>query len=108
MEDMGQKFSPVIASHILSPLSMFGPMAGTSWTHSYSLNSTNRGFSPLPATPFPTTHPTPYNMPFWKTNQVVTLGLFHFTGPANAYKHTLSIHSCTMLYAIDYLALLKV
>ena len=49
-------------------------------------------------------------MPFWKTNQTVTLGLFHFTGPANAYTHTLSICSYTMLYAIDYLqvALLKV
>ena len=36
------------------------------------------------------------------------LGLFHFIGPANAYTHTLSIHSCTMLYVIDYIALLKV
>ena len=59
MEDMGQKFSPVIASRILSPLSMFWPVAGTSWTHSYSLNSTNRGFSPLPATPIPHHPPNP-------------------------------------------------
>ena len=59
MEDMGQKFSPVIASHILSPLSMFGPMAGTSWTYSYSPNSTNRGFSPPPAAPIPHHPPNP-------------------------------------------------
>ena len=47
-------------------------------------------------------------MLFWKTNQIFTLGLFHFIGLANAYTHTLSIRSYTMLYAIDYLALLKV
>ena len=34
MEDMGLKFTPVIVRHLLGPLSMFGPMAGTSWTHS--------------------------------------------------------------------------
>ena len=28
---------------------------------------------------------------FWKTHQNVTLGLFHFIGPANAYTHTLHI-----------------
>ena len=30
---------------------------------------------------------------FWETNQVVTLGLFHFIGPANSYTHILPIHS---------------
>ena len=28
---------------------------------------------------------------FWKTDQIVTLGLFHLIGPANSYTHTLSI-----------------
>ena len=36
MEGMGLKFAPVIVRHLLVPLSMFGPMAGTSWTHSQS------------------------------------------------------------------------
>ena len=30
---------------------------------------------------------------FWKTDQIVTLGLFHFIGPANSYTCTLHIHS---------------
>ena len=30
---------------------------------------------------------------FWKTDQIVTLGLFHFIGPANGYAHTLHIHN---------------
>ena len=32
---------------------------------------------------------------FWKTNQIITLGLFHFIGPANAYTllHYMHIHS---------------
>ena len=30
---------------------------------------------------------------FWKTDQIVTLGLFHFIGPANAHTRTLHIHS---------------
>ena len=30
---------------------------------------------------------------FWKTNQIVTLGLFRFIDPANGYTHTLPIHS---------------
>ena len=29
---------------------------------------------------------------FWKTDQIVTLGLFHFIGPANDYTCTLHIH----------------
>ena len=29
---------------------------------------------------------------FWKTDQIVTLGLFHFIGPANGYTCTLHIH----------------
>ena len=30
---------------------------------------------------------------FWKTDRIVTLGLFHFIGPANGYTCTLHIHS---------------
>ena len=30
---------------------------------------------------------------FWKIEQSVTLGLFHFIGPANGYTCTLHIHS---------------
>ena len=30
---------------------------------------------------------------FWKTNWIVTLGLFHFIGPADGYTCTLHIHS---------------
>ena len=30
---------------------------------------------------------------FWKTDQSVTLGLFHFIDPANGYTHTLHINS---------------
>ena len=30
---------------------------------------------------------------FWKTDQIVTLGLFQFIGPPNGYTHTLHIHS---------------
>ena len=42
MEGVGLKFIPVISvilKHLLDPLSMFGPMAGTSWTHSSSKQS---------------------------------------------------------------------
>ena len=30
---------------------------------------------------------------FWKTDQIVKLGLFHFFGPANGHTHTFHIHS---------------
>ena len=30
---------------------------------------------------------------FWRTDQIVTLSLFHFIGPANSYTYTLPIHS---------------
>ena len=30
---------------------------------------------------------------FWKTDRNVTLGLFHFIGPANGYTHILHIHT---------------
>ena len=30
---------------------------------------------------------------FWKTDRNVTLGLFHFIGPANGYTHTLHIRT---------------
>ena len=37
---------------------------------------------------------------FWKTDQIVTLGLFNFIGLANGYTRTLHIHSngytCTL------------
>ena len=33
---------------------------------------------------------------FWKTDQIVTLGLLHFTGPTNGYTHTLHIHSASI------------
>ena len=33
MEGMGQKFTPVVVKHLLGTLSMFGLMAGISWTH---------------------------------------------------------------------------
>ena len=35
MEGMALKFTPVTVRHLLGHLSMFGLMAGTSWTHSY-------------------------------------------------------------------------
>ena len=35
----------------------------------------------------------PYVTGFWKTDRNVTLGLFHFIGPANGYTHTLHIHT---------------
>ena len=34
MEGMGLKFTPVIVRCVLGSPSMFGPIAGTSWTHS--------------------------------------------------------------------------
>ena len=38
---------------------------------------------------------TVYVTGFWKTDRNVTLGLFHFIGPANAYTHTLHIRNGT-------------
>ena len=37
----------------------------------------------------------PWSICDWilETNQIVTLGLFHFVGSANSYTHTLSMHS---------------
>ena len=34
MEGIGLQFTSVVARHLLETLSMCGPMAGTSWTHS--------------------------------------------------------------------------
>ena len=34
-----------------------------------------------------------YLIGYWKTDQIVTLGLFHFIGPPNSHTHTLPIHS---------------
>ena len=39
MEGMGLKLSPVVVRCFLGPLGMFGPMIGTSWTHSQSKQS---------------------------------------------------------------------
>ena len=39
MEGMGLKFTTVIARRLVGHLSMFVPMAGTSWTQSYSKQS---------------------------------------------------------------------
>ena len=65
MEGMGVKFTPGIGRRLLRHSSMFGPMVGTSGTHSYP-NSPNRWFSPLlashpppPPAPPPPTRPTP-------------------------------------------------
>ena len=33
MEGMGLKLTLVVVRRLLGPLGMFGPMAGTSWTH---------------------------------------------------------------------------
>ena len=34
MESMGLKLTTVVVRRLLDPLSMFEPIAGTSWTHS--------------------------------------------------------------------------
>ena len=55
MEGMGLKLTQLLVRHLGSPLSMFGLMAGISWTHSYSY----RGFI-LPLAihpPLPPAHP---------------------------------------------------
>ena len=31
---------------------------------------------------------------YGKTDQIVTLGLFNFIGPADSYTHTLPMHCC--------------
>ena len=36
MKGMGLKLTTVVLRCLLGRLGMFGPMAGTSWTHSYS------------------------------------------------------------------------
>ena len=50
MKGMGLKFTP-------GPLTVFGLMAGPSWTHSYTINSPNGGFNT-----HLTAHPPPPNM----------------------------------------------
>ena len=62
MEGKGLKLTSVVVSRLLCPLSMFGPMAGTSWTHSWdSPNSPSRGFN-LPLA-IPSNLPTPLYVP---------------------------------------------
>ena len=41
---------------------------------------------------------TIYVTGFWKTNQIVTLSLFHFIGPTNGYTRTLHIHSASIRF----------
>ena len=43
---------------------------------------------------------------FWKTDQIVTLGLFHFIGPANSDTHTLPIYGALPGFA-DWSAFLE-
>ena len=45
---------------------------------------------------------------FWKTNQIVTLGLFHFIGPDNGYTRTLHLYTthtqcCYQVWLTDLL-----
>ena len=49
--------------------------------------------NPMIGLPQVTTIHATYVTGFWKTDQIVTLGLFHFIGPANGYTCTLHIHS---------------
>ena len=45
---------------------------------------------------------------FWKTDQIVTLGLFHFIDPANGYTYTLHIHSAiTIAGLVDWSTFLE-
>ena len=39
MEGMGLKLAPVVVRYVLGPLSMFGPMASTSFTRGQSKQS---------------------------------------------------------------------
>ena len=59
MEAMGLKFTPVVVRHLLGPLSVFGPAAGT-FFHGLmaSTNSPNGGCN-LPPAAHPLSPPTP-------------------------------------------------
>ena len=37
-----------------------------------------------------------YVIEFWKTDQIITLGLLHFIGHTNGYTRTLHIHSVSI------------
>ena len=37
-----------------------------------------------------------YATGFWNTDQIVTIGLFHFIGPTNGYTRTLHSHSASI------------
>ena len=54
MEGMGLNLTPVVVRHLLGYLGIFKPMAGTSWTHIVSTNSTNREYNPSLASHPPT------------------------------------------------------
>ena len=43
MKGVGLKLTPLAMRHFLGSLGMFGPLAGTSWTHIATQNSPNRG-----------------------------------------------------------------
>ena len=61
MEGIDLKLTQVVMRYLLGPLSMFGPMAGTSWFHSYSTQSSGFNLPPAihPPQPSPTLSP-PY------------------------------------------------
>ena len=63
---MGLKLTSVVERCLLGPLSMLGPMAGTSSIHTYvaSPNSPNREFNPPPAAHL-LPPPTPYTCHLW-------------------------------------------
>ena len=44
---------------------------------------------------------------FWKTDQIVTLGQFHFIGAANGYTCALHIHSAIIPGLVDWSAFVE-
>ena len=62
MEGMGVKLTSVVVRHLLGCPSMFGPIAGISWTHMYSYSVVQTilmEFNPPPATHSPSALLTP-------------------------------------------------
>ena len=43
---------------------------------------------------------------YWKTDRNVTLGLFHFIGPADSHTHSLPMH-CALIGLADWSAFLE-
>ena len=50
-----------------------------------------------------------YMIGFWKSNQNVTLGLFHYIAPANSHTHILATHALLhyQAYVADWSAILQ-